>query len=164
MNLAGPSTHQTILEPFPRSQHRSSFILPVNPIILVPTKSVKRWNFKRVRWEDYTKLVKTKKNGKSHPIHRQTLTQHIRPSASYSLNQQRRLLHKAAINNTSRDGTMNATSNITHLCKLRKKQKHPTKPQIYYPAWKRNEKKRWDEIVKNIDFIHSSRMACKTFN
>ena len=32
VNLARPSPHRTILEPFPRSQHRPSFILPVNPI------------------------------------------------------------------------------------------------------------------------------------
>ena len=57
VNLEGPSPHRVILDPFPKSQHRPSLIVPVNPIQPVKTKPVKRWNFRKANWEKFSKLA-----------------------------------------------------------------------------------------------------------
>ena len=46
-----------VLNPFPRSQHRPSLIIPTNPVEPIPTRAVKRWNFRQANWEQFTALV-----------------------------------------------------------------------------------------------------------
>ena len=43
-----PDRH--ILERFPRSQHRLSLIVPPRLALPVPSKPVKRWNFRKANW------------------------------------------------------------------------------------------------------------------
>ena len=47
-----------ILEMFPRSQHRPSFIVPPRLALPVPSKPVERWNFSKVNWSHYKALTK----------------------------------------------------------------------------------------------------------
>ena len=46
-----------ILEKFPRSQHRSSLTVPPRLALLVPSKPVKRWNFRKANWSHYNALT-----------------------------------------------------------------------------------------------------------
>ena len=43
-----PDRH--VLEKFPRSQHRPSHITPLRFARHVPSKPVKRWNFRKAKW------------------------------------------------------------------------------------------------------------------
>ena len=45
--------------PYPRYQHRPSFITPCNPVETIPTKDVKRWNFRKAKWEQFAHLVES---------------------------------------------------------------------------------------------------------
>ena len=54
------SPERLALNSFPKSQHRPSLILPVNPIRPIPSKAVKRWNFRRANWLRFTRLVDIK--------------------------------------------------------------------------------------------------------
>ena len=55
--LDGPSPHRTVLDPFLRSQHRPSLISSDNTIVPIPTKPMKRWNFRKANWTQFTNLV-----------------------------------------------------------------------------------------------------------
>ena len=46
-----------MLEKFPRSQHRPSLITPPRFARPVPSKPIKRWNFRKVKWSHYITLT-----------------------------------------------------------------------------------------------------------
>ena len=46
-----------ISEKFPRSQHRPSLIVPPRLALPVPSKPVKRWNFRKANWSHYNTLT-----------------------------------------------------------------------------------------------------------
>ena len=46
-----------ILEKLPRSQHRPSHIVPPRLALPVPSKPVKRWNFRKANWSHYNALT-----------------------------------------------------------------------------------------------------------
>ena len=45
------------METFPRSQHRPSLIVPPRLALPVPSKPVKRWNFREANWSHYNALT-----------------------------------------------------------------------------------------------------------
>ena len=46
-----------VLDKFPRSQHRPSFITPPRFAMAVPSMPVKRWNFRKAKWSHYIALT-----------------------------------------------------------------------------------------------------------
>ena len=46
VNLDDPLPSRIVSDPFPRSQHRPTFISPINPIVPTQTIPLKRWNFR----------------------------------------------------------------------------------------------------------------------
>ena len=57
---AGPDSRapdRRIFEKFPRSQHRRSLIVPPRLALPVPSKPVKRWNFRKANWSNYNALT-----------------------------------------------------------------------------------------------------------
>ena len=50
-----PDRH--VLEKFPRLQHRPSLITPPRFAMAVPSMPVKRWNFRKVKWNHYIALT-----------------------------------------------------------------------------------------------------------
>ena len=58
-NLSGPLPHRIVLDPFPRSQHRSSLLKPIHSVSPVPTKPFKKWNFQKARWNQFTDFVES---------------------------------------------------------------------------------------------------------
>ena len=52
----GPDSREPdrcILKKFPRSQHRPPLIVPPRLALPVPSKPVKRWNFRKANWSHY---------------------------------------------------------------------------------------------------------------
>ena len=49
--------NRRILEKFPRSQHRPSLIVPLRLALPVPSRPVKRWNFRKANWSHYNALT-----------------------------------------------------------------------------------------------------------
>ncbi len=56
-DIKGATLHRIILDPFPKSHHRPSLIIPENPIQPIPTKPVKRWNFRKANWVKFANMV-----------------------------------------------------------------------------------------------------------
>ena len=55
-----PDSHvpdRRILEKFPRSQHQPSIVVPRRLALPVPSKAVKRWNFRKANWSHYNQLT-----------------------------------------------------------------------------------------------------------
>ena len=59
VNVTSILPQRLVLHPFPRSQHRPSFITPYNPSEPNPTKDVKRWNFHKAKCEQFAHLVES---------------------------------------------------------------------------------------------------------
>ena len=57
VNLDGPAPSRIILDHFPKSQHRPSLIISESPISSIPSKPVKRWNFRKANWTQFVSLV-----------------------------------------------------------------------------------------------------------
>ena len=53
-NIGALTVNRRVLEPFPKSQHRPSIIESSASINSVPTRLVKRWNFRKANWEKFT--------------------------------------------------------------------------------------------------------------
>ena len=66
-NTDGPLPECIILECFSKSQHRPSLIISANPLKLVQSKLVKRWDFRKVNWARFTHLVENKINQLPNP-------------------------------------------------------------------------------------------------
>ena len=58
-NVTSTLSQGLILDLFARSQHRPSFITRYNPVEPIPTKDVKRWNFRKAKWEQFAHLVES---------------------------------------------------------------------------------------------------------
>ena len=58
-NVARTLPQRLVSNSFSKSQHRPSFIIPYNPVEPLPTKDVKRWNFRKTKWEQFAHLVKS---------------------------------------------------------------------------------------------------------
>ena len=52
----GSLTKWLVLNQFPKSQHIPSLISPINPIRSIPSKAVKRWNFRKANWSKLNTL------------------------------------------------------------------------------------------------------------
>ena len=56
----GPNSRlpdRRVLDKFPRSQHRPSFITPPRFAMAVPSMPVKRWNFRKAKWSHHIALT-----------------------------------------------------------------------------------------------------------
>ena len=58
-NIGALSINRRVLEPFPKSQHRPSIIESSASINSVPTRPVKRWNFRKANWANFTETLNT---------------------------------------------------------------------------------------------------------
>jgi len=161
VNLAGPLPHRTMLEPFPKSQHRPSLIQPMNPIEPLAAKPMLMWYFWKARWEQFINL--TKLGADSLPD--------LSSNADTVYSAFCQLLHSSA------------RMSIPHGCRWQYIPAWDSECDQRYNAFlmaesrvdldfkadeltscldiKRQE--RWIESVEGIDFTHPSRKAWKTF-
>ena len=152
-----------VLEKFPRSQHRPSLITPPRFALPVPSKSVKRWNFRKANWSHYSALTNKLANGLLAPDALdvdqayQDFCNAITTAAKKSIPRGRRniyipcwdgeceSLYKSFLR--SPDGPDSRRAATTLLDLLDRKRRN-----------------RWSEAVQSIDFSHSSRKAWSILN
>jgi len=162
VNLATPLPHLTILEPFPKSQHRPSLIQPINPIKPLTAKLVLRWNFRKARWEQFNSL--TELGGESLPDPSSNL------DTVYSAFCQ--LLHSSALMSIPRGcrrqyiPTWNSECDQRYNAFLMAESRVDSdfKAEELTSCLHRKRRERWIESVEGISFTHSSKKAWKTFN
>ena len=117
VNVTSILPQRLVLDPFPRSQHRPSYITPYNPVEPNPTKDVKRWNFRKAKCEQFSHLVGSGID---------TLPSPCNPNANIPYtafcqllsNQQRKPYHVAAASSISQHGKTNViitTKNSSEL-------------------------------------------------
>ena len=146
------------LRKFPRSQHRPSTFTPSRFPRPVPSKPVKRWNFRKAKWSHYIAL-------------RNELARTLPPPNSPDMNQAYQCfcnaISTAAKNGIPRGRRNNHTPDWDSECEnlyqtfLQYPEKHdPSRDATALLAkLHRKQKGRWSEDVQNIDFSHSSRVA-----
>ena len=117
-NVTSTLSQRLVSDPFPRSQHRPSFIIPYKPVEPIPTKDVKRWNFRKAKWEQFAHLVKSGIDTLPSPC---TPDPNIAYTAFCQLfpNQQRKPYHVAVVSSISQHGTTNVIITTKNLSKLK---------------------------------------------
>ena len=144
-----------ISEKFPRSQHHPSLTVPPRLALPVPSKPVKRWNFRKANWSHYNTLTNKLAKSLLPPDLREVdLAYHdfcnvIRTAAKNSIPRCRRSNHipcwDAKCENLYRtflqspEGSDSNRAATALLIRLDKKRTN-----------------RWSEAVQTIDFSHSS--------
>ena len=104
-----------ILEKFPRSQYRSSLIVPPRFALSVPSKPVKRWNFSKTNWSHYNTLTNKLAKSLLPPdssdmnLANQDFCNVIRAAAKNSISRGRRKI-------TYRVGMLSAKTSTIHFC------------------------------------------------
>ena len=154
LNLRGPLPHGTILEPFPKSQHRPSLIQPINPIEPRTAKPVLRWNFRKAHWKQFTNLNESEAGSLPGPS--------SDPDAASSAFCQ--LLHCSARKSIPRgccqqciptwDSECDQCYNTFLLAESRVDS--DCKAEELTSCLDRKHRERWIESVEKIDFTHSS--------
>ena len=79
-SIIGPDSRlpkRRVLEKFPWTQHRLSLIILTRLILLLPGRSVVRWNFRKANWSNYVSLTnKTARKLAYYPLISLTWTRH----------------------------------------------------------------------------------------
>ena len=158
-NVTSTLPQSLVLDPFPRSQHRPSFITPHNPVEPIPTKDVKRWNFRKAKWEQFAHLVESGID---------TLPSSCTPGPNIAYTTICQLLSQSAKKTIPRGCRQQYIRTWYDECNNYYKEfdqaENKQSAADLMDYLNKNRKKRWEETVKGIDFIHSSRKAWKTFN
>ena len=162
-NTDGPLPERIILEPFPKFQHRPSLIISANPLKLVQSKPVKRWNFRKANWAKFTHLVQNKINQLPKPTSddlntlyksfcnilfktgRKTIPRRYRRQYIPSWDEECKQCYDAFLASTNSEEASAAATTLMNCLDTKRRQ-------------------RWEETVRGTDFTHSSRVAWKTFN
>ena len=164
VNLDGPDPVRVILDHFPKSQHRPSLITAASPISCIPSKPVKRWNFRKADWTRFKDLVDQGVNS-------------LPPASSCDLNHSYSslcdLLIRAAKATIPRGFRKRYIPLWDVECSdhyndfLRAEpggEEAAINASALTACLDRKRRECWDETVQGIDFTHSSRQAWKTFN
>ena len=152
-----------VLENFPRSQHQPSLITPPRFARSVPSKPVKRWNFRKVKWSHF--ITFTNKFSRTLPPPDSPDMDHayqyfcnaISPGAKKCIPRGRR-------NNLI--PCWNAVFENLYQTFLQYPEGHESSrvAAALLARLDRKRRNRWSEAVQNIDFLHSSRVAWSTLN
>ena len=147
-----------ILKKFPRSQHRPSLIVLPRLALPVPSKPVKRWNFRKANWSHYNTLANTLARSSLPPdspdvdLAYQDFCNVIRTAAKNSISRGRRNNHISFwdtecenLYRTFLQSPEGSDSNGAATALLLR------------PDKKRRD--RWSEAVQTFNFSHSSRKA-----
>lgn len=158
-----PSPDRRVLEIFPRSQHRPSLIHPASIAEPPPSNPVRRWNFKKANWKQYTTLTNKLVDGLPSPSDpdsnttyaafsemliyaaKRAIPRGCRKNYTPCWDQTSQDIYESLDNSDSPEELHERTERLmTHLNSRRQK--------------------RWIETVESIDFTHSSRKAWDTIN
>ena len=162
----GPNSRlpdRPVLDKFPRSQHRLWLIIPPRFAMTMPSMPVKRWNFRKAKWSHYIAL--TNKFAKTllprdsldvdaayqdfcnttRKIAKKTIPRGYRNNYIPCWDAECESLYKTFLQSPQGDHSSLAATAL--LSKL-----------------DRNRRDRWSEVVRSIDFSHSSRKAWSILN
>ena len=162
-NINDALPNRTILDHFPRSQHRPSMITPENPIEPIKTKPLKRWNFRKARWDQFTNQVELG------VVNLPTPSSSNLDQAYTSLCNLLTTAAKSSIPRGHRrcfipswDDECNTLYN--DFLEAERGDEATSKATLLTACLDNKRRERWEETVKGIDFTHSSRLAWKTLN
>ena len=160
-NVTSTLPQRLVLDSFPRSQHRPSFITPRNPVEPIPTKDVKRWNFRKAKWEQFAHLVKSEID---------TLPSPCTPDPNIAYTAFCQLLSQSAKKTIPRGCRQQYIPTWDDECnnyykefvQAEDKQSAYAKAADLMDYLSQNRNKRWEETAKGLHFTHSSGKAWKT--
>ena len=152
-----------VLEKFPRSQHRPSLITPPRFALPVPSKPVKRWNFRKANWNRYCTLTNT---------FTKELLSPCSPDVDQAYQDFCRLIMTAARKSIPRGCRRTYFPCWDKECERLYQTflQTPEGPDSGRTAsallhrLDRKKRDRWSEAVQSIDFSHSSRKAWSILN
>ena len=124
-----PSLKRLVLNPFFKSQHEPSLISPVNLIRSIPSKAVKRWNFRKANWFRFTHLVDNKIHCLPDPASAD-LDTHYTSICKVLLTAAKRAYRVATAASSSLHGMRSMTATTKLSCPLQTVKKQPKPPQI----------------------------------
>ena len=162
VNLNGPIPQRIILDLFPKSQHRPSIIIiPDSPIEPVQTKPVKRWNFRKANWDQFTNLVDSGTDSLPTPIS---------SNLDNAYSALCKLLIRSAKSTIPRGfrhcyiptWVEECDAHYNEFLNAEPGEEAATKALQLTNCLDKKRRERWEETVQGIDFTHSSRLAWKT--
>ena len=161
--INGATPVREVLNHFPRSQHRPSFISTVPLLTFTKSSPVPRWNFRRANWDNFKELtdklaedlpIPTKENlNKAYNLFttalktaaKATIPRGFRKAYIPTWDDECTNLYNSYLGtDDSEDQRVTANALIAHLDQRRQE--------------------RWIEAVTDIDFTHSSRKAWSSIN
>ena len=162
-NVTSTLPQRLVSDPFPRSQYRPSFITSYNPLEPIPTKTAKRWNFRNAKWEQFANLGES---GFDTPPSRCTPDPNIAYTAFCQLLSQsaKKTIPRGCRQYYIPTWDDECNNYYKEFVQAEDKQSANAMTADLMNHLNKSRNKRWEEIVKGIDFTHSSRKAWKTFN
>ena len=163
VNLSGPSPHRSVLDPFPKSQHRPSLIVPDNPVTQISSRPVKRWNFRKANWNQFKDLVDAGTDDLPLPAN-ENLDRAYAAFCKLLINSAKRTVPRGFRQRyipTWDDDCDKCYDAFLHASSDEESATLATELTI---CLDKKRRERWDETVQGIDFTHSSRRAWSTLN
>ena len=163
VNLDGPLPSKIVLDPFPRSQHRPTFISPINPIVSTQTIPLKRWNFRKANWQLFVSILNRETGILPDPV-------------TCDINEAYEMMHQLLLSTAKQCmprgrrkfyiPTWDQESQMKYdeFVNARRPSEADHKANDLIEHLNQNRRKRWEEAVESMDFSHSSRVAWQTFN
>ncbi len=160
-DIKGATLHRIILDSFPKSHHRPSLIIPENPIQPIPTKPVKRWNFRKANWVKFANMVDKETSTLPKPD-----PQNLNSAYSAFCD----LFIRAAKTSIPRGFRRHFIPSWDEECdtlydeflRVEHCEDASSKASQLTDCLDRKRRERWEETVEGIDFTHSSRLAWRT--
>ena len=151
-----------VLERFPKSQHRPSIIESSTTINSVPTRPVKRWNFRKAYWAKFTARLNTTANNLPSPT--------SEPNTAYKA--WCSTILSAAKKTIPRGCRRDMIPTWDEECQNLYDQFTEAEPGVIAnenaeqltKTLDEKRRERWESTTASIDFTHSSRQAWQTFN
>ena len=158
-----PKPERRIIDRFPRSHHRPSIIKVPSLVQSIAGKPVKRWNFRKAKWELFAAETERRTPGLPNPQ-----ADDADATCTAYCNMLICAAKKSIPRGFNKDYILGWDDSCNHL--LRGHQQATTKEDIDTTGTallhKLDEirRARWTEVVESVDFTHSSRKAWQTIN
>ena len=162
INLGSRFARRQVLEPFPKSQHRPALITTSASIQPVPTRPVKRWNFRKADWAKFEATLDSSAtklpSASSHPdtaysawcntilaAAKVSIPRGCREHLIPTWDKECQLAYNAFIRAAAGEEANIKAEQLTTILDAKRRL-------------------RWESDISTIDFTHSSRRAWQTFN
>ena len=144
----------------PRSQHRPSLITPPGLARPVPSKPVKRWNFRKAKWSHYITLTNKLARTLPPPDMDQAYQCFCKPISTVA----KRCIPRGRRNNCIPCWDAECENLFQTFLHYLEGQESSRAAPALLARHNRKRRDRWFKAVQNIDFSHPSRVAWSTLN